>query len=391
MIVPENFNTNIDSLIELINDETIFLSSWDKSEPELEFPDEIIEKALEESKNYKNRYAFSDEFDSLKPVYFLNATKNNYPKNNKKISLLSNGTSTILLTLYSLKERLGELKVLLVTPVYYTYIKILLKMKVETHFVQVDLNNDLSLPIDEIKKSIINNKINLLILNDPLFGTGISVKENEYLKLNEICHDLNCNILIDYIYGGMEWNKPAKILNEFLLPLCINNEHMILLESISKRVFLNGVKNAIIIANEDMINIIEKNSVYLVGSMAFLQVNMFKQLYSKENNDTIISLINKNIECCKNNYDILHNLLSYSNIKLLKCDSSCFCLIGIPISFKRQTSTDVSKEIFAKSNILLIPHDRYLLFSDKYFRINLLIRQDNLIKGILKLKEIFDN
>ena len=277
MIVPENFNTNIDSLIELINDETIFLSSWDKSEPELEFPDEIIEKALEESKNYKNRYAFSDEFDSLKPVYFLNATKNNYPKNNKKISLLSNGTSTILLTLYSLKERLGELKVLLVTPVYYTYIKILLKMKVETHFVQVDLNNDLSLPIDEIKKSIINNKINLLILNDPLFGTGISVKENEYLKLNEICHDLNCNILIDYIYGGMEWNKPAKILNEFLLPLCINNEHMILLESISKRVFLNGVKNAIIIANEDMINIIEKNSVYLVGSMAFLQVNMFKR------------------------------------------------------------------------------------------------------------------
>lgn len=268
-----------------------------------------------------------------------------------------------------------------------------MKMNAEIHFIQVDFDNiNASIPIDKIKETIEKNQINLLILNDPLFGTGISIKDNTYIELSKTCNKLRCFFLIDYIYGGMEWNKSLKIVNNFLFSLCMANENIILLESIAKRVFLNGIKNAVLVANEDMIHIIEKNSVYLVGSMAYLQVNMFKQLYSKENRNAILSLINNNIEFCKYNYNIINELLLYSNIKLLQCDSSCFCLIGIPIITKTQTSTEMAKEIFEKTNILLIPHDRYLLFSNEYhyFRINLLLKQDCLIRGIKKIKELFD-
>lgn len=392
MIVPDNFDTNIDSLIDLINNETIFLSNWDTSKNELEFPDEIIEKALTESKRYKNCYAFSDEMDEFKPFYYSNLSDNNSSEKIKKISIVSNGTTSTMLTLYSLKEKLGKLKVLLITPIYYTYIKILMKMNVEIHYIQVDLNN-ISLPIIEIRKLISQKGINLLILNDPLFGMGISIKKHEYLELSGICNDLNCYFLIDYINGGLEWYEHTKTSNEFLVDISFNNKYIVFIESLCKRVFLNGIKNAVIIANEELSYTIEKNSVYLVGSIAYLQAIMFKQLYLYENKNVTISIINKNIAFCSRNYDIINNLLLLSNIKLLECNSGCFCLIGIPIKSQNQNSTEMSKEIFDKTNVLLIPHDRYLLFSDEYyyFRINLLLKQDYLINGIIKLKDIFDN
>lgn len=392
MLVPNNFDTNIDAITNLIEKDTIFLSNWDISDNRIYFPDKILENAFEDSKIYKNTYVFCDEVDNMKIYYLENFSRKTSLLTTNNIAIFPNGTSSIFLTLYTLKEKLGSLRILLITPIYYTYIKILLNMGVEVHYLQLDMDNGGYISLDKIYSEIIKNKINLLILNDPLFGTGISIKNSEYEAISNICIKEKCYFLIDYIYGGLEWSKKSTIVNDYLLNICCQNEYVILIESICKRVFLNGLKNAVIIGNEEIIYALEKNSVYLIGSMTYIQLMMFKQLYSKVNNKQVKAIIDKNKNFCKNNFQLLKDLLINSQLKLIKADSGCFSLIGIPIKQCDPNSFFLAKRIFYNINVILVPHDRYLLFSDKYyyFRVNLLLQRENLEEGINRIKTLLE-
>ena len=94
------------------------------------------------------------------------------------------------------------------------------------------------------------------------------------------------------------------------------------------------------------------------------------------------------------NYEQIKLLCSCSQKGLLitKCKSGIFCLIGIPKGLFEinKTDDDISKIIMEKSNILTIPHSRYLMCSTYYywFRVNLSYSQELLIPQIYKLLQI---
>ena len=200
-------------------------------------------------------------------------------------------------------------------------------------------------------------------------------------------------ILIDNIYNGLKWEQTAS-LNDFELYNKVSCYHnFIILESLAKNLFLNGIKHCSIFSSSEWIDKIEKNSVLFFGSITAQQYNYIQKLYSQNERSFIMQQLTQNIDYAQNNYYLLFSMLTNKKIYVSNCVSGIYCLFGIPRSkFNSQNDLSIAKEILIKSNVLTLPHDRYLYTDQKNycFRINLMAKRETLYKSISALQNCFD-
>lgn len=382
MKVPTNFNTSIDSLLIGKNEETIFLSSWDVADDNL--LDIDFSKMITNNLIKQNTYFFMDEFDDYKKRFISNNQLNIRYDN---MAIGANGTINASLSLHVLNQKM-KLKVLVLTPIYYTYLKVLKDLNVEVYYYKVISEDSLEFcpNISNIEDIIKKNLINLVIINDPIFGTGVKVPVIFYQKLLSVCRPLNTYILIDYIYGGMEWEHLPELINKSLVDLINSYSNIIILDSLSKKLFLNGLKSGTIYGHQDIIKDIEKYSVYLSGSLSFPQMSIFEEIHHPKNHRLVRSKLENSLEIAKDNLELVQTFFLQSNFIVSPCNSGYYCLVGLP---KRlyANSDNIAQEILTNFNVLTIPHERYLFSSSKYycFRMNLLLPKNELISAIKKM------
>ena len=199
--------------------------------------------------------------------------------------------------------------------------------------------------------------------------------------------------MIDNIYNGLKWEQKTS-LNDFELYNTVSRyENFIMLESLVKNLFLNGIKHCSIFSSSKWIDKIEKNSVLFFGSITAQQYNYIQRLYSQKEHSFIMKQLAKNIDYAKNNYHLLLSMLTDKNIYISECISGIYCLLGIPRShFSAQNDLSIAQEILIKSNVLTLPHDRYLYIDPKNycFRINLMAKRESLYKSLTALQNCFD-
>lgn len=387
MRLVNNYDTCIEDLIEKANEETIFLSDWDKSENILDFPDSIISAASNRYHSYKNFYVFSDELQEVKKEFEKCFSDGTYSIDSSNFAIVSNGTAASFLALHAVQKKLTHIKALLISPVYFTYIRVLQDFQADIFYLEADMKKKELLPMEAIEQEIRENNINLLIINDPLFGSGISISLEQYQQLGALCKKYNSYFYIDYIYGGMAWSQKPELQNYALIKYVMENDHVILTESLCKRVFLNGIKSGMVFSNAELIDDIEKSATSITGSMAYVQLEMFKELHKKENVDKIKELIGQTRKYCSETYQMLQDMLKGTKFDLLPCDSGNFCMVGVPKSSLQLCGNEASAKIIDETNVLVLPHDRYLISSDKffYFRVNLAIEHTIIRAGVEKL------
>lgn len=386
-----SFDTSIDKLLSLQDNNTQFLSTWNKGRGHLEFPDTIIWPAIKQYSELKNDYFFSDELFEYKHN-LLNENCLPLSENQmNNLGIFSNGTSAAMLAIMSIKDAVSSIRSILIAPTYFTYIKVLRDLNSDIYYFPIKIEDAKArLPLDTIKENIMQNKINLVVLTLPLFGTGLSPKKRCIEELCQLCEDLDCYLLIDYLYGGMDWVHHNTIQVKWLWSLCLRHTKIVFIESLSKRVFLNGIKSATVGASADFIHEMELKSVHLVGSLSYAQVTLLRQLYTKENTSFVEARIIKNIEYFQLNYQLLQTLCINTPIRILPCTEGYFCLAEIPTA-NEEESMEVAIKILKQSNVMTIPHDRYLYFTpQRYtFRINLSIQKDVLLRGISQLLQLY--
>lgn len=387
MRLVNNYDTGIEDLIEKANEETIFLSDWNKSDTILNFSDSIIDAAADKYRTYKNFYVFSDELQEVKKEFEECFSDGTYKVNGTNYAIVSNGTSASFLALHAIQKKLGHIRALMISPVYFTYIRVLQDFKADMFYLEADMKKEEFLPMEAIEKEIKENDINLLIVNDPLFGSGISLSLNQYQHLGEICKKYNSYFYIDYIYGGMEWLQKAELQNYALIKYVVQNEHIVMTESLCKRIFLNGIKSGIVFANAEIIDDLEKTATSITGSMTYVQLEMFKELHKKENEQTIKDLIAETRRYCSETYQQLKTMLDGTKFDLLPCKSGNFCMMGVPKASLKLSGNEAAAEIIEETNVLVLPHDRYLISSDEffYFRVNLAVERNIIQEGVQKL------
>lgn len=385
MKLPKNFTTSIDELLEVSNRKTIFLSTWDKKIHKNEVPYEIIAKSTNISLNDINKYQYMDEMHHIKE-YIANSIslEEKMVISPNSLAIATNGTASSYLILRTLNQN-KKICPLLLTPIYFSYISALKDFCKNIEFYQAFLENNIYIDFSKIENIIIKCHINIIILNDPIFGCGLSFKNETYEQIIFLCQKYNITLIVDYIYGGMAWNEERHYIHKYLLEQINVGKNILLIDSISKRLFINGIKSAIIYGNPSVIYEIEKASVYTLGCMVYSQISLLKGLYNPGNKETINKVINNNISCSQENYDFINSLILGKKCHLERCDSGYFALFKIPYNiFGLNSNMHIAKLIISKCNVITIPHERYLYFNDdEYcFRINLLASKISIAQGI---------
>ena len=389
MKLNPNYSSDISSLLDIKRNDSIFISTWNKDEEINPFPNAKIIEYNQLNSSQVSDYYFSDEFLDLKK--YIISENDEFKRNNISIqnfAFVSNGTIGAWLSILAIFKEKKCVKALLLSPIYYLYIEILKQLNIEIYVESFPNNN-----IDQICNTILSQNINLVIINNPLFGTGICISNSDIKIIQLALLKTNGYILIDNIYNGLKWNNNI-LLNDFKLynELSYYNNYVIL-ESLAKNLFLNGIKHCAIFSNSKLINKIEKNSVVFCVSITSQQYNYIKRLYSRAENSFVKKQLSQNINYVKNTYNLILSMFAEKNVYVSKCTSGVFCLLGIPKNnFSCKDDLSIAKEILYKCNVLTLPYDRYLYSDDVYyyFRVNLMINREKLYKAIESLQNGFN-
>ena len=389
MKLNADYSSDISSLLDLKRNDSFFISTWNKDEEILPFPNNKIDEYNKLASNQANTYFFSDELVDMKN-YIISENKEFEISNitTSNFTFVSNGTIAAWLSILTVLREKKHIRALLLSPVYYIYIEILKQLNIEIFIEPVYDQN-----IDNIISTIMSQNINLVIINNPLFGTGVCVPNKNIKMIQLTLLKTDGCILIDNIYNGLKWNQTAS-LNDFELYNFLScNDNFIILESLAKNLFLNGIKHCSIFSHSKWLNKIEQNSVFFCGSITAQQYNYIKRLYSKKEHQFVTMQLTQNIDYARNNYHLLSSILTGKNVCISQCISGVYCLLGIPKNkFDTQNDLLIATEIMKKCNILTLPHDRYLYKNDNFycFRINLMTKSQALCTAIDTLQKCFD-
>lgn len=380
------YTSSIDILLQSSNTNTIFLSNWSKENHSIDFPMDLSKQFSIDSLPSLSDYLFSDEFEKLKEgIISDNAKLSILGFDVSKMAILSNGTIAAFLCLYELSKRKIINNSLLISPIYYTYINVLKDIGTTIYY---EHGENIS---DKILKKYTN--IDLVIINSPLYGCGESIGQNEFDELINFANEMGAYILVDNLYGGMYWDISNQIFDYRLLTQITKSQRFIFIDSLAKKMYLNGAKHCTVFSDSNLICSLEKDSVYISGSISASQYTFAKKLYSKDNRCYVEDCLKNIVSVAKRNYDLIVSLCMGTKCVIYPCNNGFFCLCGIPIAHfrNRSNSVAIALEILDSCNILTLPHERYLFIAENYycFRINLLLKTEEYYESFYKLQSTF--
>lgn len=387
--LEEGFNSDIEYLVKACDKDTIFLSDWNKQNDELDFPEEIVKKAVS---NYahRNLYTFSEEIDDIKAEYADKFSTGDYTLSPNRYTIVSNATIGGFLSMNSIRKQMkGKIHALLIAPVYFVYINVLRDFGADIEYLEADLNSDRVVNVDVIEKIVKEKGINLIVVTDPLFSTGVSLGDECFRQLAQLTERNETYLYIDNVYGATQWEEEPKLADYHKIELAVKYDRVVLVDSIAKRLFLNGLKIAFIYGNPDIILCAESAATDYCGSISYPQMEMFFQLYNGQNREVMCELINKVTSSCKERFELVQKTIEGTGMVTSKCKEGIFCLVGIPCDRLPYEKEKIMDEIMERHNILIINHDRYLYQLPGYFnfRINLTIKPEKIVEGLCKIME----
>lgn len=389
----KNYSTDIHDILELAsNENAFFISSWDKNDRILNIDANLVEQSIHQQE-HKNTYIMSKDMEILKKQISSYLNEQGKEISKECITIVSNGTSAAFISLLQTFKR-GASNFLFIGPIYFTYIHLLNIFGKKIYHYDINLFEKIAFDFTKLEKEIQENSIHSLILIQPFFGSGIALNDSILEKFISLCEKQHIYLLIDYVYGNMEWDSFSHIHNTKLIQMAINSDFCILFESISKRIFLNGMKNAVIFSSKKFISDINVDAEICLGSISYIQESLLHTIYSSNNITNVNQFIINALDCASNNYDLLCSLILGTDLKLCKSTCGYFTLLGIPkIHFKSSKDQDIINELYNKTSIVTIPHSRYYYNSSEYycFRINLATETYELLSAIEKLLHICSN
>lgn len=389
----EEYSTDIKDILGLCQADSFFISSWDKSEHILNFDNSILSKIIEDF-SHINKYIMSKDMGDIKSSIISNFLQNGTEIDNQHFTIVPNGTSAAFITLIQL-FKLKVMNFLFVGPIYFTYYQTLDIFNRKQFYLEIDLfSKNIKIDLSCIEKEIEINNIEALILTLPFFGSGVSLEIENIKELITLCDRKGVYLIIDYVYGNMKWNNQEYLHNYELVDCVTKSKYCTMYESISKRIFLNGIKNSIIYSNDEIINKINHDSEICLGSLTYVQESLLKTIYNPLNLSIVDRSIKDSLEYASNNYKLIRTMLMGTDILLSNTNYGYFCLIGIPkYCFKNEKDIDIAFEIYKRCKVVTIPHSRYNYTKDGYycFRINLVLETDKLLSSIKKMLNFYFN
>lgn len=364
-----------------------FISDWDCADNLVYRPEIILKDSLKKSLTNMDKYFFiEDDFGKDRILQFFDNFNIFLDKDS---FLIGPNASLMLTTAFIALKDMGIRKILIILPVYFSIPQILRILdinyiKYNTVFPKYQLN------FEDIKSTIRKNHIDAIIITDPFYGSGVNVPLNFYNMLINYLNKQNIYLIVDYARGAMKWdfNTLTHLFDFQLYNILKKANNYIFIESISKRIFVNGFKSSLLFSNYEIIKKIRKLGDCFIGSMSAGQMEFLSNLYSISNIMSINDIIQKNIIKAQNHYELIKTLLLGTDIIYTVPTDGNYILIGIPkYYFKNESDINIFHKILYSFDIYTLPQSLYTFEDLKYFifRVNLLLKTDELILALQKL------
>ncbi|CYX72454.1 aminotransferase class I/II-fold pyridoxal phosphate-dependent enzyme [Streptococcus suis] len=375
------FDSPTENFAKFMNKNTIQISGWDLMDnkifklTELEFLNPM------RVEDYTN-YTYPIELKELK-TELINQDRLDILQ--ERLGIFPNATSIAysLLSYFRKKHQ----NVLIISPCYYAYSNIL-----------VDLNYNIYVSmlcnLEELKESIILNKIDLIIFTEPLFVSNRYLLKH-FVELLKWGRAENVNFIVDCLYNNLNWEEEFK---SFLSPYnsILKHENLSIIESLSKKIQLNGVKNAVLISRPEIIKYLEESFNYTSTPFSYSQLALLKY-YCEGNIDFFNRKIQKLKEKSQENYQLLTTMLSGTEVLVDNVNSGYFTVLNFPYGKFNQSgdenmASQIAIDLLKKWNIFTIPHLRYHYNKEGYysFRINLTLDNVQIYEAIVNLLRYFN-
>jgi aspartate/methionine/tyrosine aminotransferase len=365
-----------------------FLSDWDSEAQEIEQIKGLIKNvhttAASSSKQYKFSYEQFDIRESITNVIKETARLTISPD---ELSVTPNSTLSIFLVLNSLKK-LGVKRVLLFTPAYFSLINSLKEIGLEVIYYHLKDDDNFSIDPDHIRDIIREQFIECMILTDPIYCAGVSITDATYTFLSAVCNENGIYLVIDYSLGGLNWiGSPESLLPSKKMEILLGTGKYCLIDSMPKKMLLNGLKFSVVFASYPIIDQIDKLSESLYGAMNSIQLELLKQVYNPTNQSILNQQHTINVDTVRDNYNLIKSQIKETEFRLYPTNTGFFSVL---FSKKyRLKDIDTKKyllNILREKKILCISTDRFAYFKENRFGVRV-----NLTKDPLELASSIDN
>lgn len=363
-----------------------FISDWNPAIENL--IDAQLETDIENETVNSYNYLYSIDDINYKDNFRNYCSKKSYRFNLFDFSLFSNSTIALYLIFKSLKLH-SKKNILVFTPCYFTSESALLSLDFELHFTSLSNN---SFNKNDIISLIKEKKIDSILITDPVYGIGLSISNQTYNAIIKIATEYDITLIVDYSYGNMVWDEKEHIFNYKLVSMLAKSGiNYFIVDSLPKKLFLNGVKFSLLFSNSENIAYLEHLSLFVEGSIAADQFKNYYRCYNEKNSVLINIIINDYIRHSQNNYNLIQSfLLDSKTLKILHADSGIFALIGMQRCMPIKEDMHFAKSLIRDHGVFITPHSRYRFYDDSwfYFRINLLLNKDTLVESLTKISNL---
>ncbi len=361
-----------------------FLSDWDVEAKESVELKRILKKVFQQSAQNSFKYNYAYEQFNLK-IQFINSFNSELGLKEEQMTITPSATTSIYLACKGL-SLLNVNRILLITPAYFSVHESLNNLNGQIFYYNLKNNNSFRIDFTYLEYFIKEQFIQAIVLTDPVYSSGIEYLAEDYSLLIDICRKYKLYLVVDYSLGGLRWNYSSNFLSSYeKISILKSYNQFAFIDTLPKRLMLNGIKFSTIVGNEELIDKIDLASESIYGALNSVQCLLFQELYDPNNSEALNKICTENIKHVKSNYNMVNSLLIGTPFNLAPTNSGYFTIINH--TDKSNDSIDVKKfslSLLKENKILCLTTDRFGYHPENKFgfRINLNKPTDSLIIGI---------
>lgn len=273
----------------------------------------------------------SDYYGYYPDILQLLSNLEKYLKIKKSNFLVGLGAESIIKDILFYFSK-GKKRIGLLTPTYFMY-NIYSKLYGYKVFnLQINPETAIKLNISDLKKFLIKNSINLLVLVNPSHPFEKNWSKSEIENLLIFCKKKNILFILDEVYQGLGSKTSKDLIRKF--------DNLIIIGSLSKNIGLPALRVGFMIASKNIIKLIE--SFRLAIELPYHTIKIASYFLKQKNK---IMKIKKNII----------NARKFAHNEFKKRDIPAFGKFGNSVTFKVKNRT-IAKKLgeFMKNNKIII-------------------------------------
>lgn len=304
-----------------------------------------------------------------------------------EITISPSATSSIFLMSKAL-SLLSIKRILVFTPLYFSILKSIVDTGGQVFYYHLLDDNNLNIDINEVNKIIQEQLIDAIVITDPIYSSGKEISIELYESLSLICEENSLYFIADYSLGGLDWNAITHDFFNFKkIEIISRCKKYFFIDTLPKKLMINGVKFSIVIGSIEIIDKIDLISESVYGALNYSQCLLIKNLYKIENKKHIHKICDSNIKDSIEKYNLLKSILINTNFDIADTNSGYFTMIN----HNKIKLNDIDTKLFALTtlkelNILTLTKDRFSYYKNNKFgiRINLNKKTDELMSAVIQ-------